>query len=169
MERYSGARPVGTGDAVITSRHIRHPDNAAAVTALVADLQQTAGGCLAVRRHRFTHEGRRLDNVEAELAGTGLDGVVLVTAHLDSTAARQPGYRPALDPAPGADDDASGTAAVLVATDAITALDAALGTPAGPSGSSCSTPKSTVWSGAWPTPGTRPPSTRRSSRSFSWT
>ena len=75
------------------------------------------------------HEGRRLDNVEAELAGTGLDGVVLVTAHLDSTAARQPGYRPALDPAPGADDDASGTAAVLAAADAIAALDAALGTP----------------------------------------
>ena len=129
VERYSGARPVDGGDAVITSRHIRHPDNAAAVAALVADLQRTAGGCLAVRRHRFTHEGRRLDNVEAELAGTGLDGIVLVTAHLDSTAARQPGYHPAVDPAPGADDDASGTAAVLVASDTIAALDAALGTP----------------------------------------
>jgi bacterial leucyl aminopeptidase len=129
VERYSGARPLDTAGAVITSRHIQHPDNAAAVAALVADLQRAAGGCLVVRRHRFGHEGRRLDNVEAELAGTGLDGVVLVTAHLDSTAARQPGYRPTLDPAPGADDDASGTAAVLVAADAIAALDAALHTP----------------------------------------
>ena len=129
VERYSGARPVGTGDAVISSRHIRHRDNAAAVDALVADLQQAAGGRLTVGRHRFTHEGQRLDNVEAELAGTGPDGVVLVTAHLDSTAARQPGYRPARDPAPGADDDGSGTAAVLVAADTLTALDTALGTP----------------------------------------
>ena len=129
VERYSGARPVGTGDAVISSRHIRHRDNAAAVDALVADLQQAAGGRLTVGRHRFTHEGQRLDNVEAELAGTGPDGVVLVTAHLDSTAARQPGYRPARDPAPGADDDGSGSAAVLVAADTLTALDTALGTP----------------------------------------
>ena len=48
---------------------------------------------------------------------------------MDSTAARQPGYQPALDPAPGADDDASGIAGVLAAADAIGALDAALGTP----------------------------------------
>src|SRR5256885_8226011 len=38
---------------------------------------------------------------------------VLVSAHYDSTANRTPGWRPALDPAPGADDNATGTAALL--------------------------------------------------------
>jgi hypothetical protein len=45
-------------------------------------------------------------------AGSG-DEVVVVGAHLDSTAAFSEGYDPANDPAPGADDNASGTVAVL--------------------------------------------------------
>jgi leucyl aminopeptidase len=118
VERYTGA--------AVTSRHIHHPGNAVAVTALVEDLERIGAGRMTVRRHRFSHEGRRLDNVEAELPGSGLDGIVLVTAHMDSTGARQVGYRPATDPAPGADDDASGVAGVLTAAEAIAALDAAL-------------------------------------------
>jgi Zn-dependent M28 family amino/carboxypeptidase len=39
--------------------------------------------------------------------------IVLVGCHLDSTAASDGGYNPALDAAPGADDDASGIAATL--------------------------------------------------------
>jgi len=101
VERYAGVQPVGGNGRVIRSRHIQHADNAEAVTALVADLQKVENGRLAVRRHRFTHEGRTLDNVEAELPGSGLDGVVLVTAHLDSTGARQAGYRPARTRRPG--------------------------------------------------------------------
>jgi bacterial leucyl aminopeptidase len=127
LERYAPAQPATNG-VVIKSRHILHPDNVAAVTALVEDLERIGGGRFAVRRHRFTHEGRLLENVEAELTGT-LDGVVLITAHMDSTGARQPGYQPALDPAPGADDDASGIAGVLTAADAIDVLDATLGAP----------------------------------------
>lgn len=129
VERYTGAQPAGTNGVVIKSRHIHHADNAVAVTTLVADLERIGAGRFAVHRHRFTHEGRPLENVEAELPGTGLDGIVLVTAHLDSTGARQAGYQPALDPAPGADDDASGVAGVLAAADAIAALDATLGVP----------------------------------------
>lgn len=128
VERYTGVRPAEQG-VVVTSRHIHHQDNAAAVTALVNDLARIGSGRLAVHRHRFTHEGRALENVEAELPGSGPEGVVLVTAHLDSTGARQPGYRPATDPAPGADDDASGVAAVLAAAEAFLALDAALELP----------------------------------------
>ena len=128
VERYAATQPAATDGAVIKSRHILHPDNGTAVTALVADLERIGAGRFAVRRHRFTHEGRQLENVEAELGG-GLDGVVLVTAHMDSTGARQPGYQPAQDPAPGADDDASGIAGVLTAADAIGALDATLGPP----------------------------------------
>jgi leucyl aminopeptidase len=128
VERYSGVRPTGPGGVEIRSRHIHHADNAKAVSALAEDLDRIGAGRLAVRRHPFTHESRPLDNVEAELAGDHLDGIILVTAHMDSTGARQPGYRPASDPAPGADDDASGTAGVLAAAAAICQL-ATLGVP----------------------------------------
>ncbi len=38
---------------------------------------------------------------------------MIVGCHLDSTASRASGYNPAVDPAPGVDDDASGIAATL--------------------------------------------------------
>jgi Zn-dependent M28 family amino/carboxypeptidase len=44
---------------------------------------------------------------------------------MDSTGARQAGYRPSVDSAPGADDDGSGIAGVLTAAEAFRALDAA--------------------------------------------
>ncbi len=43
----------------------------------------------------------------------GPTGWILIGAHYDSTANRTPGWRPAFDPAPGADDNATGTAALL--------------------------------------------------------
>ena len=119
VERYSGGRPLRAG-VTLRSRHIQHPDNARAVAGLVDDLAALGG--LTVRRHRFTHAGLTLDNVEAALPGSGLPGTVVLSAHLDSTAARDPGYRPAVDPAPGADDDASGVASVLAAARAVLAL-----------------------------------------------
>jgi leucyl aminopeptidase len=51
--------------------------------------------------------------VEATLNGESPD--LVVTAHLDSTAKGQPPFSAEQDPAPGADDDASGMAAVLTA------------------------------------------------------
>jgi leucyl aminopeptidase len=125
VERYSGARQANPSGTLIESRHIHHLGNADAVGLLVGDLERIGAGRLVVGRHRFSHEGRPLENVEAELPGRDLEGIVLVTAHLDSTAFMQLGFRPALDPAPGADDDASGVAGVLAAADAIQALDAA--------------------------------------------
>lgn len=44
-------------------------------------------------------------------------GVIVVGAHLDSTAGFEPGYRPSVDPAPGRDDNGSGLAAVLTLAD----------------------------------------------------
>ena len=129
VERYTGIRSVDGAGTLIRSRHILHADNARAVNALVADLTRIGDSQFTVRRHRFTHEGRAYENVEAELPGTGLDGIVLVTAHLDSTAARQPGYRAATDPAPGADDDGSGLAGVLVAAEAIRSMAATFAVP----------------------------------------
>lgn len=129
VERYSGIRPTGPDGIKIESRHIHHEHNAVAASALVDDLQRIGGGQLTVRRHPFTQDNKMLDNIEAQLAGDQLDGIILVTAHMDSTAARKPGYRPATDPAPGADDDASGTAGVLTAAEAICQLASACDTP----------------------------------------
>jgi hypothetical protein len=127
--RYSGALPLdGSAAAKVTSRHIRHPDNSRAVAQLVTDLEAAGQGRLQVRLHRFTYTGLQLFNVEAELAGTSPE-VVLVTAHLDSTAAFQQPYDPATDPAPGADDDGSGVAAVLAIAQRFAAL-AAVAPPA---------------------------------------
>lgn len=116
IERYSGVRAVGEGrspDSSIDSRHIRHPGNAIATDALLAELQKVCAGRLEVRQHTFSHRGRTYSNIEAELPGAPESAVTLITAHLDSTAAASPGYREEHDPAPGADDDASGVAAVL--------------------------------------------------------
>ncbi|HKO42981.1 MAG TPA: M20/M25/M40 family metallo-hydrolase [Pyrinomonadaceae bacterium] len=123
VERYSGARPV-SGSSRVKSRHIHHPSNAESVRALVKDLKNTSTQ-LTVRTHRFTHEGKQYDNIEAIWPGSGLPGIVLVTAHMDSTAARQAGYRASIDPAPGADDDASGVAAVLATARAFLKMPAA--------------------------------------------
>jgi hypothetical protein len=50
--------------------------------------------------------------LKCPMAGLGA-GLVIVGAHLDSTAGFDPGYSPATNPAPGRDDNGSGLAAVL--------------------------------------------------------
>lgn len=126
--RLCGAAPLADG-GVLRSRHVRHPDNARAVAALAAELASRCGDRLHRRLHRFGHQGRTLDNLEAVLPARGLPGAVLVCAHLDSTAARAPGYRADIDPAPGADDDGSGVAGVLAAAQTVLALDDELAIP----------------------------------------
>jgi extracellular elastinolytic metalloproteinase len=109
VKRYSG---LNAGSGQIASRHIAHSDNAKAVQALVQELEAVGKGRIRVRQKPFTHRGLSLANVEGELAGASSE-LVLITAHLDSTAASSPPYHESSDPAPGADDDASGIAAVL--------------------------------------------------------
>jgi leucyl aminopeptidase len=111
VEMYSGQRALdgAEGGARVKSRHILEKGNARAVNQLVTDLNIAGQGRLQVRRHPFSHAGRMLQNIEAELAGESPE-LVLVTAHLDSTAGSEPRYNPRNDPAPGADDDASGVA-----------------------------------------------------------
>ena len=125
VDRYGGKRPVDdAGGITIKSRHIQHEHNALAVAALLRDLERIGGEDFLVALHRFTHEGRTLDNVEAELVGSELEEIVLITAHLDSTAKSTEGYDPKKDDAPGVDDDGSGTAAVVAAARAIKRLSA---------------------------------------------
>ncbi|MER9064381.1 M20/M25/M40 family metallo-hydrolase [Mesorhizobium sp. M0698] len=129
VKRYCGAAALdGAAGASVTSRHIRHSDNARAIAQLAVDLETAGQGRLQVKLHRFTHVGLELFNVEAELAGESPE-LVFVTAHLDSTAAFHEPYSPSSDPAPGADDDASGMAAVLAIAGRFAAL-ASTGQPA---------------------------------------
>lgn len=121
LARYTGVTTANGSGARIRSRHVVHPDNITAVRTLAADLAEAGDGQLEVTLHPFLHEGRPLDNVEAELTGSE-DELVLVTAHLDSTAQFSQGYDPKRDPAPGADDDASGTVGVLAIARVLAAL-----------------------------------------------
>jgi leucyl aminopeptidase len=129
VDRYSGKKPTEHADGItVKSRHVQHEHNALAVAALALDLEEIGGDDFSVRLHRFTEVTTKgsyaLDNVEAELVGSELQEMVLITAHLDSTAAFTPGYISEKSPAPGADDDGSGIAAVLAAARAIKKLSA---------------------------------------------
>lgn len=116
----SGALP-HTDGMTFTSRHIAHPDNERAVAALAAELARIGGAEVLVSLHKFSHRGRELFNVVADIAGPGA-GVVLVTAHLDSTADFDADFQEHTDAAPGADDDASGVAAALEVVRAVVGL-----------------------------------------------
>ena len=123
LERYAGIKPLDESAGIkIISRHIHSPDISLVTEALAKDLEKIGSGDFSIRMDRFVHEGRELDNVEAELQGSESEEIVLITAHLDSTAVSShlPGdYNPDRDPAPGADDDASGVAAVLAIAEVI--------------------------------------------------
>ncbi|MEO6027642.1 MAG: M28 family metallopeptidase [Candidatus Binatia bacterium] len=115
-----GKAPLPAGGPPIVSRHVNHPDNVRAVDALVSMLARITG-----------HPARKLDirshsrwyNVEGVLRGASAKEFVAVSAHLDSIA---------LDSAkvaPGGDDDASGTAAVLAIATILRKLADTLGKP----------------------------------------
>ena len=119
LDRYAGNAPLGDAPGTaVDSRHILHISNQRVTDQLVADLQAIGGSALSVSTHSFSHNGRTYSNVEAELAGKTSE-LVLVTAHLDSTAASSLPYNPPGDPAPGADDDGSGLSGVLAAAGVI--------------------------------------------------
>ncbi|MEA2141857.1 MAG: hypothetical protein QOI64_287 [Solirubrobacteraceae bacterium] len=117
VARYAGGAPLADGldgldglaGSLVRSRHSSHPDNARVVDALLADMR--AIGLTGIA-HEFSFGGRILRNVIADVPGEQ-PSLVVVGCHLDSTAARDPGFTPSRDPALGADDDASGMAAVL--------------------------------------------------------
>ncbi|MEA2243418.1 MAG: hypothetical protein QOD24_2974 [Solirubrobacteraceae bacterium] len=101
VARYAGAAPLDGGEPV-QSRHVEHPDNERVVRALLEDL--AALGYAPVT-HDVAFGGRMVRSVIAEQPGTGelgLDaGVIVLGCHIDGAGGR------------GADDDASGIAAVL--------------------------------------------------------
>lgn len=137
VARISGVDPLIDGEPLkVRSRDAAADDNMLVVNALGRRLHDLG---LVVRFHQFSWRGHRLANVEAEYRVEGSDGAVLVTAHLDSTAVQGEfvdsaglprDYDPAIDPAPGADDDGSGTAAVMLAAECLRTVVAAGREPA---------------------------------------
>jgi hypothetical protein len=97
------------------SRDPRHPGHAKAVAYIKEQLSALAYYGWRIESQRTVYQGIPLENIFATLdpPTVGPTGWVLVSAHYDSTANRTPGWRPALDAAPGADDNATGTAALL--------------------------------------------------------
>jgi hypothetical protein len=77
-------------------------------------LRDTLSGFgLDTREHLFDYGGMTLANVEATLPGlVRPDDIFILGAHFDSIASRTPG-NPSASDAPGADDNASGTAGML--------------------------------------------------------
>ena len=130
VDRFAGAIPLdGNGAAPVVTRHSASADNTRVVEAIAEELEQIGGGAFTVRLMPFTFGGRTLHNVEADWHGVRPE-LVIVSAHLDSTAAAShgagaPPYRPAVDAAPGADDDASGVAGVLAVARALRSMPVA--------------------------------------------
>lgn len=100
--------------AATGSRDVRHPGHAKAVAYIKDQLAAIPG--ITVTDHLASYQGIPLDNILARVE-PGATGSVrtygIIAAHYDSVANRTPGWRPAVDPAPGADDNATGTAALL--------------------------------------------------------
>jgi len=114
IKRYTGGAPLRPDDpAPIATRFTKSRDNTRAVEALAADLAAIGLGEFAVTLPAFSIGGRARCNVEAHWPGD-LPGIVIVSAHLDSTSIMS--FHPYVgdrDPAPGVDDDGSGLSAVL--------------------------------------------------------
>jgi hypothetical protein len=90
----------------LTANGPRSTGNAACIAAAEYMYNRFQSMGLAVRYHHWNYGGYNSDNVEATLNGTDetSDDIYIICAHYDTVSA-----------GPGADDDTSGTAAVLIA------------------------------------------------------
>jgi hypothetical protein len=96
------------------SRDARNPNHAKAVSYLKEQLGTIPG--VVVQSHRAAYNGVPLENILAivdPLTAPPSDGWVMICAHYDSISNRTPGWNPATSAAPGADDNGTGTAALL--------------------------------------------------------
>ena len=96
------------------SRDARNPNHAKAVAYLKEQLGAIPG--VVVQSHRAAYNGIPLENILAfidPLTPAPPEGWVMICAHYDSISNRSPGWNPATAVAPGADDNGTGTAALL--------------------------------------------------------
>jgi Zn-dependent M28 family amino/carboxypeptidase len=106
----------------VGSRDPRHPGHAKAVAYIKEQLEALAYRGWKIESQKTSYQGIPLENIFATI-GSDHGGRVIVAAHYDSIANRTPGWRPATDPAPGADDNATGTAALLEFARVISTFD----------------------------------------------
>lgn len=112
--------------AAFGSRDPRHPGHAEAQAYIRAELEALD---LEVFEHRAVYQGIPLTSIFTRFGPPAGEGWILVLTHYDSIAKNTPGWRPALDPAPGANDNATGTGAVLEFARILSEADAALRRP----------------------------------------
>jgi hypothetical protein len=96
------------------SRDARNPNHAKAVAYLKEQLGAIPG--IVIQTHRAAYNGIPLENILAivdPLTPAPTSGWVMICAHYDSISNRSPGWNPATTLAPGADDNGTGTAALL--------------------------------------------------------
>jgi hypothetical protein len=96
------------------SRDARHPNHAKAVAYLKEQLGAIPG--VVLQSHRSAYNGIPLENILAiidPLTPPAASGWIMICAHYDSISNRSPGWNPATSAAPGADDNGTGTAALL--------------------------------------------------------
>jgi hypothetical protein len=96
------------------SRDVRHPNHARAVAYLKEQLGAIPG--IVVQTHRATYNGIPLENIFGlvdPLTPPATTGWVMIAAHYDSISNRSPNWNAATSAAPGADDNGTGTAALL--------------------------------------------------------
>ncbi len=96
------------------SRDARNPNHAKAVAYLKEQLGAIPG--VVTQSHRAAYNGIPLENILAvvdPLTPAPPEGWVMICAHYDSISNRSPGWNPATTVAPGADDNGTGTAALL--------------------------------------------------------
>jgi hypothetical protein len=96
------------------SRDARNPNHAKAVAYLKEQLGAIPG--VTVQSHRAAYNGTPLENILAivdPLTPAPPGGWVMICAHYDSISNRTSGWNPATSAAPGADDNGTGTAALL--------------------------------------------------------
>jgi hypothetical protein len=115
----SGGWPVLVGGEpyALTTRYTYSGEPIAKATQYVYEHMQALG--YNVSYHNYTLSYHNLRNVIGEKRGlVHPDQIFLLTAHLDSRAASWPH-----NPAPGADDNASGSTALMIAADLLAVLD----------------------------------------------
>ncbi len=110
------------------SRDPRHPGHAKAVAYIKEQLGALEYRGWSIESQRTVYQGIPLENIfatidpapgaatpqaNARTGGAVATGWVMLAAHYDTTAVRSATWRPAVDPAPGADDNGTGTAALL--------------------------------------------------------
>lgn len=115
-EDLSGVKPVTIGGDpyTIQTRYSLSGEAIQKAAAYLFEYYQSSG--LDVTYHDFTYGAHNLSNVIAEKKGLFLpERVYLLTAHYDDL--------PTSPPAPGMDDNASGTVGVMVAADLLSQVD----------------------------------------------